>query len=270
MASRPLRREEVALLAGISIEYYTRLERGAVGGVSEEALDALVRALQLDDVGRAHLVDLVRTANARPVRRHTRDQVRPSVQRLLDSMTGTAAFVRNGRLHILSANQFGYALYAPAFLDPARPVNLARFVFLDRRSKQFYGDWHGIARDAVGSLRAEAGRNPTTGPFPTWSASCPPAATSSPPAGPSTTSGTTGAAASPSTIPSSATPRLRRARNTGRPRTDDHRLERRPGLAVPPGPRTARQLGRHQPRHHRNPVLNATPARAAHRRRYLG
>jgi hypothetical protein len=82
------------------------------------------------------------------------------VQRILDSMTGTAAFVRNGRLDVLAANQVGYALYSPAFVDPSRPVNLARFIFLDRRSAEFYADRDGIARAAVGSLRAEAGRSP--------------------------------------------------------------------------------------------------------------
>jgi transcriptional regulator with XRE-family HTH domain len=157
-----LRREEVARLAGISIEYYTRLERGDATGVSDEVLDALARALQLDDVERAHLDDLIRTANAsRPSRRRpARERVRPSVQRILDTMTGTAAFVRNGRLDILSANPLGYALYSPAFLDPHRPVNLARFIFLERASTRFYGDWDGIAHAAVGSLRAEAGRDP--------------------------------------------------------------------------------------------------------------
>ncbi len=158
-----LRREEVALLAGISIEYYTRIERGSVRGVSDEVLDTLAGALQLDSVERAHLLDLVRTANNRQRggrRAATRDEIRPSVQRLLDSMTCVAAFVRNARLDIPSANHLGYALYSPAFLDPARPVNLARFVFLDPRSTEFYGDWDRIAHDAVGSLRAEAGRNP--------------------------------------------------------------------------------------------------------------
>jgi transcriptional regulator with XRE-family HTH domain len=156
-----LRREEVALLAGISIEYYTRLERGNARGVSDEVLEALARALQLDEVEQAHLIDLVRTANAaRPTRRRTPQRVRPSTQRLLDSMTGTAAFLRNGRLDILAANQLGYALYAPAFLDPARPVNLARFIFLDPKSREFYGDLDGIAHAAVGSLHAEAGRAP--------------------------------------------------------------------------------------------------------------
>jgi transcriptional regulator with XRE-family HTH domain len=158
-----LRREEAALLAGTSIEYYTRIERGSVRGVSGDVLDALARALQFDDVERAHLADLVRAANARPRGSRgapARDQVRPSVQRLLDSMTGVAAFVRNARLDILSANDLGYALYSPAFSDPARPVNLARFVFLDPRSGEFYRDWDLIAHDAVGSLRAEAARHP--------------------------------------------------------------------------------------------------------------
>jgi transcriptional regulator with XRE-family HTH domain len=157
-----LRREEVALLAGISIEYYTRLERGNARGVSQEVLDGIARALQLDEVERAHLIDLVRTANAAPParRRATPQRVRPSVQRVLDSMTGTAAFLRNGRLDVLAANQLGYALYSPAFGDPARPVNLARFVFLDPKSREFYGDWDGIAHAAVGSLRAQAGRDP--------------------------------------------------------------------------------------------------------------
>jgi transcriptional regulator with XRE-family HTH domain len=160
-----LRRDEVAQLAGISIEYYTRLERGNIRGVSDEVLDGIARALQLDEVERAYLTDLARMANASPAarRRPTRQQIRPSVQRLLDSMTNTAAFVRNGRLDILAANQLGYALYSPVFADPGprtKPVNLARFVFLDKRSTEFYGDWDGIARAAVGSLRAEAGRQP--------------------------------------------------------------------------------------------------------------
>jgi len=123
-----LRRDEAAQLAGISIEYYTRLE---------------------------------------PAARHqpARAQVRPSVQRLLDSMTNTAAFLRNGRLDILAANQLGHALYSPVFDSPVsgnprRPANLARFIFLDERSAQFYRDRDGIARQAVGSLHAEAGRAP--------------------------------------------------------------------------------------------------------------
>jgi transcriptional regulator with XRE-family HTH domain len=156
-----LRREEVALLAGISVEYYTRLERGNARGVSESVLEGIVRALQLDEAERAHLIDLVRTTNTRrPARRPTRQRVRPSVQRILDSMTGTAAFVQNGRLDILYANQLGYALFSEIFRDPVRPANAARFFFLDPRATEFYIDWQSIAHDIVALLRAEAGRDP--------------------------------------------------------------------------------------------------------------
>jgi transcriptional regulator with XRE-family HTH domain len=156
-----LRREEVALLAGISAEYYIQLERGTVRGVSDDVLDAIARALQLDDVEHSHLVDLVHAAKQRPTRRgQPPQQLRPSIQRVLDTITDAAAFVRNGRLDILSANRLGYALYADAFAEPQRPTNLARFVFLDARSRTFYGDWDSIADAAVGSLRAEAGRDP--------------------------------------------------------------------------------------------------------------
>ena len=156
-----LRREEVALLAGISVEYYTQLERGNVRGVSEDVLEAIARALRLDDIERTHLFDLVRTAKLRPTRgRPAPERVRPSVQRILDTIGESAAFVRNGRLDILSANRLGYALYSEVFANPDRPANLARFVFLDGRSREFYVDWEGIADAAVGNLRAVAGRDP--------------------------------------------------------------------------------------------------------------
>jgi transcriptional regulator with XRE-family HTH domain len=159
-----LRREEVAMIAGVSVDYYTRLEKGNLVGVSEGVLDAVARALQLDDVERAHLFDLSHIANTpaqRPPRRPSPpQQVRPGVQRLLEAMTEVAAFARNGRLDVLAANHLGYALYAPVFTKNGRPVNLARYVFLDARARGFYADWESIAAAAVGSLRAEAGRNP--------------------------------------------------------------------------------------------------------------
>jgi transcriptional regulator with XRE-family HTH domain len=157
-----LRREEVALLAGISVEYYTRLERGNARGVSESVLEGIARALQLDEAERAHLIDLVRTANSTrpPRRRPIQQRVRPSVQRILDSMTGTPALVQNGRLDILYANQLGYALFSEIFRDPVRPANAARFVFLNLRATEFYIDWQSIANDIVALLRAEAGRDP--------------------------------------------------------------------------------------------------------------
>ena len=157
-----LRREEVALLAGISVEYYTRLERGNARGVSESVLEGIARALQLNEAERAHLIDLVHAANTtRPTRRRpTQQRVRPSVQRILDSMTGTPAFVQNGRLDVLYANQLGYALYSEAFHDRVHPANLARFFFLDSRATDFFIEWENVANDIVALLRAEAGRDP--------------------------------------------------------------------------------------------------------------
>jgi transcriptional regulator with XRE-family HTH domain len=156
-----LRREEAALLAGISIEYYTRLERGTATGVSESVIDGITRALQLDEAERAHLVDLLRTASpAPPRRRPTRQQVRPTVQRVLDSMIGTPAFVLNGRLDILGANALGLALFAPIYADPIRPPNTARFIFLDPHATEFFREWDKVANDVVALLRAGAGRDP--------------------------------------------------------------------------------------------------------------
>jgi transcriptional regulator with XRE-family HTH domain len=157
-----LRREEVALLAGISVEYYTRLERGNARGVSDDVLDAVSRGLQLDEAERAHLLDLVRTANAErtPRRAATPQRVRPSVQRIVDAISGLPALVHNGRLDILYANQLATALYSEQFLDPVRPPNSARFMFLDPRARTFYVDWATTANDIVAALRGEAGRNP--------------------------------------------------------------------------------------------------------------
>jgi transcriptional regulator with XRE-family HTH domain len=128
-----LRREEVAVLAGISNEYYTRLERGNTTGVSDSVIDAIAHALQLDEAERAHLLDLLRSAGTTrpPRRRPARQRVRPTVQRVLDSMVGTPGFVLNGRLDLLAANQLGFALFSPVYADPARPPNTARFLFLD-------------------------------------------------------------------------------------------------------------------------------------------
>ncbi len=157
-----LRREEAALLAGVSIEYYTRLERGTATGVSESVIDGITHALQLDEAERAHLVDLLRTASpARPLhRRPTQQQVRPAVQRVLDSMTSTPAFVLNGRLDILTANALGLALFRQIYADPVTPPNTARFLFLDPHAVDFFREWDKVANDTVALLRAEAGRDP--------------------------------------------------------------------------------------------------------------
>jgi transcriptional regulator with XRE-family HTH domain len=158
-----LRREEVALLAGVSVDYYTRLERGDLKGASDSVLDAVASALRLDEPERAHLNNLALAANnAQRVRRRRplHEGLRPTIQRILDAMTGAPAYVRNGRRDILAANRLGYALYSELYLDPARPVNVARFVFLDPRARTFFLDWTTAANDMVAALRAEAGKNP--------------------------------------------------------------------------------------------------------------
>lgn len=150
------------MLAGVSVEYYTRLERGNTRGVSEDVLEGIARALQLDEAERAHLFDLVRatTSTSRARRRPSQERVRPSVQQILDSMSMTPAYVRNGRLDILAANPLGAALYSDIFADPVSPPNSARFMFLNPRAAEFFLDWETIAHDAVAILRAEAGRDP--------------------------------------------------------------------------------------------------------------
>src|SRR5688500_13352652 len=146
-----LRRSEVASLAGISPEYMTKLERGTATGVSDSVLDGLAHALQLDAAERAHLEDLLRAAGTSraPRRRKARQRVRPTVQRILDSMTGSPAFVMNGRLDILAANKLGVALYSPLYTDPAGPTNSARFVFLDIAATEFFRDYDKAGNDTV-------------------------------------------------------------------------------------------------------------------------
>ncbi|MEU6351425.1 helix-turn-helix transcriptional regulator [Streptomyces sp. NPDC047072] len=158
-----LRREEVAMLAGVSVDYYVRLERGHLAGASEEVLDAVAGALQLDEAERAHLYDLARAVARRPARRtkRTRGPIPQSVLRVLDSMTGSPAFVRNGRLDILAVNRLGRALYSPLFTEGApRPVNIARFQFLDPHGRDFFPDWEQSVHTTVSLLRTEAGRAP--------------------------------------------------------------------------------------------------------------
>jgi len=149
------------MLAGVSVDYYVRMERGNLSGASDGVLDALVGALQLDEAERDHLFTLARTAGSgRARRRRTPSTVRPAVQQVLDAISDAPAWVRNGRHDIVAMNRLGKALYAPVLANPRRPANTTRFVYLDPAAREFFVDWETIARDAASYLRLEAGRNP--------------------------------------------------------------------------------------------------------------
>jgi hypothetical protein len=160
-----LRREEVAMLAGVSVDYYVRMERGSLAGASDGVLDALANALQLDEAERAHLLALARGSNSGSTarrRRTTPHRVRPAIEQVLDAMTGAPAWVRNGRHDILAMNQLARALYSPVLADPRRPANTTRFVYLNpQAAREFFVDYDRIANDAAAMLRLEAGRNPS-------------------------------------------------------------------------------------------------------------
>lgn len=156
-----LRREEAAMLAGVSVDYYIRLERGNLSGVSDSVLEALARALRLDDAERDHLYDLARQANhGRRTRRGATGRIRPQLQHLLDAMTDAPAYVRNARLDVLATNHVWRAVFAPIVGSASARGNMARFLFLDPASHEFYRDWERIAEDIVALLRSEAGRHP--------------------------------------------------------------------------------------------------------------
>jgi transcriptional regulator with XRE-family HTH domain len=157
-----LRREEVATLAGVSVDYYNRMERGNLAGVSDGVLEAVAGALRLDEAERAHLFDLARASRARSAGRRgspAKRTVRPGIEWMIDAMTGAAAFVVNGRQDILAANQLGRAFYAPLF-ESRPPANMARFTYLDPRAKDFFADWNRAAKECVAALRTQAGRDP--------------------------------------------------------------------------------------------------------------
>src|SRR4051794_11925093 len=162
-----LRRGEVAALAGVSVEYYSKLERGALGGVSASVLDAIARALRLDDAERAHLFHLAQAADGtsqimRPRRRSRRIWTpSPALSWVLDSITGGPALVRNGRMDLLATNQLGRAMHSSLYERASGPVpNFARYTFLDEDAQRFYPDWDTAADTCVAILRTEAGRDP--------------------------------------------------------------------------------------------------------------
>jgi transcriptional regulator with XRE-family HTH domain len=161
-----LRRSEVAAVAGLSVEYYARLERGQIAGASAGVLDALARALQLDETERAHLFDLARAADGIPTSGRSRRRApsksasRPSLNWALEAIKDGVAFVRDPHQNLLATNTLGRAFYSPVVGEGGRQPNLARFQFLDPASRDFYPDWDLFAEMCVGVMRAEAGRDP--------------------------------------------------------------------------------------------------------------
>ena len=158
-----LRREEVATLAAVSVDYYARLERGNLSGVSDEVLESIAHALRLDEAETAHLFALARAAQPGPARRKRAakpQELRPSLQRFLDAVTGAPTWVRNERMDFIAANALGRALYAPVLADHVQPANTARFMFLNPEAPTFFPDWEQNANDVVAVLRGSAGRTP--------------------------------------------------------------------------------------------------------------
>ena len=161
-----LRRSEVATLAGVSVEYYAKLERGSVAGASASVLESVARALRLDDTERAHLLDLARAVDGIPTSGRQRKRAttpagaRLSLQWALESITEGIAFVRDPYQNVLATNALGRAFYSPVIGDGGRTPNLARFQFLDPASREFYPDWEVFAGMCVGVMRTEAGRDP--------------------------------------------------------------------------------------------------------------
>ncbi|MFE3173265.1 helix-turn-helix transcriptional regulator [Amycolatopsis sp. NPDC059090] len=156
-----LRREEVALLAGVSVDYYVRMERGSLVGASDGVLDALASALHLDEAERDHLFHLARQSKAPGRRRRPAATLRPALLQVLAAITDAPAWICNGRYDVLATNPLARALYSPVLADPRRPANTARFVYLDPdAARAFFVDYDRVARDVAAKLRMEAGRNP--------------------------------------------------------------------------------------------------------------
>ncbi|WP_410646725.1 helix-turn-helix transcriptional regulator [Amycolatopsis sp. cmx-4-54] len=154
-----LRREEVALLAGVSVDYYVRMERGGLAGASDGVLEALASALQLDEAERQHLFHLARRSS--PRRRRSTVTVRSTLQQVLDAISDAPAWIGNGRYDVLATNQLARALYAPVLADPRRPANTARFVYLNpEAAREFFVDYDQVASAVATKLRMEAGRDP--------------------------------------------------------------------------------------------------------------
>lgn len=151
------------MLAGVSADYYVRMERGNLAGASDGVLEALASALKLDDAERDHLFALARESTATTRVRHKSPSatVRAPLQQILDAVQDAPAWIRNARHDILAMNPLAAALYAPVLADPRRPANTTRFVYLHpEQAKELFVDYDQVARDAAAMLRLEAGRNP--------------------------------------------------------------------------------------------------------------
>ena len=157
-----LRREEVAMLAGVSVDYYTRIERGNIDGVSDSVLDAIMRVLNLDATEQKYLRNLAQVSAGRVQKRRKpqTNSVRPGLIRLIDALPDAPTYIRNGRLDILAANALATELFGVMGDLSSGRVNLARFFFLDPNAQEFFVDWERIAGDTVGVLRAEASKDP--------------------------------------------------------------------------------------------------------------
>jgi transcriptional regulator with XRE-family HTH domain len=159
-----LRREEVAALAGISVEYYARLERGRTTGVSDSVLYAIARALNLDDLETAHLFDLAHSMtnihSAAGGQDHHRDEIRPALHVIVDALSPLPAWISNHRTDFLAGNREARALYAPLFTDPGDNGNYTRFIFLNPVAKRFQSHWEQIADEVVGALRRYSTHRP--------------------------------------------------------------------------------------------------------------
>lgn len=155
-----LRREELALLAGVSVAYYTRLEQGSGHNVSAEVLDAIARALRLDGTERAHLTHLARPQARRRRQSHRPQQVRPELRTLMDAMDGVPAYLVGRRQDVLGWNRLAAAVFGDFGALPVQERNLVRLVFLDPATAELYAEWECRACEVVSNLRMYAGQHP--------------------------------------------------------------------------------------------------------------
>lgn len=156
-----LRRDEVARLAGVSTEYYTRLEQGRAGNPSPEVVEAIARTLRLDEAERDHLTDLLRLgAHSRQNTPPRVQRVRPGLHLMLETLSHVPAFILGRRTDVLASNRLAREVLTDFDALPANRRNLARYYLLDPQARERVGDWERIAAETVAILRLEAGRYP--------------------------------------------------------------------------------------------------------------